>query len=164
MIIDIETLGLTPIEEKIICIGIKDIEEDRINVLYGDDERLILSLFWSNMIGVDKIVTYNGNNFDIPFIIMRSIINGVKITVDIKDKLLDLRNICNSFSISYEKYTKGKLSNWAKILNFTTKTENGEYMKDFYNSKEWNKIIEHCKEDISVTQLLYDRLVDVGLI
>jgi len=159
--LDIETIGLNPMEDRIICISISNIDSEAIKTIYGEDESVTLETFWNWIDNNEQVLTYNGDSFDIPFIITRSLINKVKIK---KLKNTDLRKVVTSFFTSYNKYAKGKLSDWATILNIEIKTEDGEKMKEFFENKEWSKIKEHCEEDIIITKALYKRCKECELI
>lgn len=161
-IIDIETMGLAPTEDRILSIGILNIEHEEPVIFYGEDESLVLKQFWNAVKNADELITFNGDVFDIPFLIKRSLIHNVKIS-QIK-KSIDLRKVCNSFFYSYDKYTKGSLRFWGEVLGFEIKTEDGSNMKDFYEKKDWTKIKEHNIEDLKMTKALYERCKNCGVI
>lgn len=72
IVVDIETSGLNPIIDRIFAIGNRN-ESSDVNVFMHQDERKILKEF-VNLVGDTKpeaLFTYNGMNFDLPFIIKR---------------------------------------------------------------------------------------------
>ena len=92
----IRYLSLYPFTSKIITLGLLNIESGKSNILYLDNqsdeyenedntvkyksfsEEEILQVFWNYIKKVDTIVTFNGKNFDLPFIMLRSAILKVK--------------------------------------------------------------------------------------
>lgn len=102
--VDIETIvsefGLSAFTGSIVSLGVYDLERQQ-GVIYfvgvGEDEMLLestytckertekelLEEFWDGARSYDTFVTFNGRSFDIPFILHRSVVCGVKPTVDL---------------------------------------------------------------------------------
>lgn len=158
MLIDIETTGLNPLEDRILCISL--IKENIVISFIGEDEKKILTDFWETFDG--EFVGYNSDTFDIPFIIKRSLINNIKTKIIVES--IDIRKVVNCFKYSYNKYEKGKLSDWAKILEIEIKTDNGEKMAEFYRDKRWIDIKAHCEEDIYILKKLVERCEECGVL
>src|SRR3989344_5588029 len=77
-----EERSYNPLYSKIITIGMKTFNEST-EMLIGKEKEM-LEQFWGKLKGLNTIlVTYNGYKFDIPFIVLRSIINNVKIPFSI---------------------------------------------------------------------------------
>lgn len=71
-VVDIETSGLNPVVDRIFAIGSRD-ENASANIFMHQNERKLLKEFVS-LVGdtkPDVLFTYNGTNFDLPFIIKR---------------------------------------------------------------------------------------------
>ena len=77
IILDIETDGLHSITNRITCISFMNIDNLEIKSFCGKDEKEILINFWNMFNENDTLVTYNGDGFDIPFIIKRSLILNI---------------------------------------------------------------------------------------
>jgi uncharacterized protein YprB with RNaseH-like and TPR domain len=161
-IMDIETNGLNPIKNRIISISLLEISNSIPTTFYGEDEKRTLEQFWNCIRDCEGVITFNGDSFDLPFIIARSLIHQVKIRKDLKN--LDLRKIVNSFWYSYEKHSNGTLRDWASILGFIVETEDGEKMIELYNKKNWKEIVFHNSEDVKITKLLHQRCLECGAI
>lgn len=162
-IIDIETLGLQPWHGRIVCIVIKDIKTAESKIFAGKDEKVLLEGFW-NEIGDSGAIFYgyNSDEFDLPFILKRSLIQNVKMK-----KILgsgDLRKIVNGFWFSYRKDIKGTLRDWARVLHMPVKTESGGEVFKLYKAGDFESIINHCLEDVEVTYKLYLRCKDSNLL
>ncbi len=68
-----EARSLNPLYSKIITIGLKTLNEPT-QILFGK-EKDMLEQFWKNIMGLNTtLVTFNGYKFDIPFIILRSVL------------------------------------------------------------------------------------------
>jgi len=163
-IFDVETTGFYPLSDRIICISLMECDSDISISFYGENEFEILSQFINAIKSSDELIGFNNDNFDIPFIVKRCLINGVNIGKLLKMHLIDLRKIINCYQLNYNEYEKGKLSDWAPICNHIITTENGEKMKEFYLAKDWEKIKSHCEEDVIITTALYKRCKFCGLI
>lgn len=147
-----------PIKEKIMCISLLNVnyETDAI-VLCGDNEKLLLEQFWSSISSADELIGFNSNNFDLQYIIIRSLYHKLKIKKDVK--YVDVRDLI----YLNNKYMKGNLSDFAGLLGIAVSTENGSKMREFYISKNWDKIKAHCVEDVSITKELYLRCRECNL-
>jgi len=83
-VLDIETSGLSPTDSFISCIGLMNVESEDITQFTGEDEAAILNDFWEfsylhNESSRIHFYGYNILKFDIPFIELRSLANGIKI-------------------------------------------------------------------------------------
>jgi len=159
MILDIETTGLNPMKDRITCISVG--QDENIFSYAGIDERRILEDFWDGFDG-SELISFNGDGFDIPFIIKRSLINDVKIKKI--EKTIDLRKIVNGFFYSYNKYEKGTLDEWAQILLGKTKETNGLEVIEAFNNGDFDTIKRHCEEDVEITKALYERCKSCDLL
>jgi DNA polymerase elongation subunit (family B) len=94
--------SLYPYTSKCIVIGIYDVEKEKSFVYYENEtksewtsesttgggevqykglpEKEMLESFWRIAKQVDQFITFNGRNFDVPFLMMRSAMLGVKVT------------------------------------------------------------------------------------
>jgi len=164
LITDAETTSLDPSENgRITCISTFNLDNNQVKSFCGIDEKKILSEFWEYVTSLccPTLVTFNGSTFDIPYIVHRSIVRIEKIA---KYRLLDLRQVVNSFFHSYDKKTKGNLSYWAAVLGIDQKTPPGAYMITLFIEKRFDEIKEHCEEDCVITKALFERCKEVGLI
>jgi len=162
LVVDLETLGLNPATDRILCVSFWRIGFDNSPIcLIGASEERILKEFWNFVELADEIIGFNSKSFDWSFLLARSMIRGIKIPKNVLQiKHTDLREVV----YPYNSYMKGKLQEFAKALNMTVNTENGQMMPIFYEAKEWEKIKAHCNEDIFATLKLYTRCKEIGLI
>lgn len=93
-------LGFSPLTGSVVAIGVYDIERAQGAVYYtgeGDakdewegeyvlkqrTEKEMLEDFWEGARSYDTFVTFNGRAFDVPFLLHRSVVWGVKPTADL---------------------------------------------------------------------------------
>lgn len=94
-------LGFSPYTGQIVALGIYDVEREKGVVYYAApdqdyddvdeddvtlkhmDEAEMLSHFWEGARAYDTFVSFNGRGFDVPFMNVRSAINGLRPTVDL---------------------------------------------------------------------------------
>ena len=164
LIIDAETTSLEPSENgRVTCISTYNKDNGETKSFIDLDESKILRDFWDYVksLKTPTLVTFNGSYFDIPYVVHRSIVRNEKV---FSYKLIDLRLIANSFFTSYDKKAKGSLAYWAAVLGIEQKTPPGAEMINLFMEKKLDEIKCHCQEDVLITNALFDRLKEVGLI
>ncbi|MDD4937471.1 MAG: 3'-5' exonuclease [Candidatus Shapirobacteria bacterium] len=142
---------------KVLIISDKDLvpEKDSYEYFIFKDEKELLKGFWKLTTSFEKFVTYNGDNFDLPYLMIRSGINRIKMPFEIKkwgsDKFIDLANkIRQSHSFKLEMLCKA-----FGIENPKEKgVEGSEVTKLFYNG-EYQKIADYVARDAYSTNELY---------
>ena len=97
-----EGLGFSPLTGHIVAIGLYDLERERGVVYYEDEistpdiehgeytlkartEKEMLKDFWDGAKEYDTFVTFNGRGFDVPFLNLRSAIQGIRPTHNLMD-------------------------------------------------------------------------------
>lgn len=183
IIIDIETSGIETIEKVLIpspedstklidsgerklnvitCISCLDLNSEKIISFYGENEKEIIEKFLNYVKDEQSLVGFN-IDFDLNFIRVKALLNNIKLTNMFKGakflKIYDLRFIINS-----NKYAHGRLQDYCRFLGIEVKTHNGEKMVEYYKNKEFDKIKEHCEEDVLNTKKLYIILKDLNFI
>jgi len=166
IIFDSETTGLEPFTDRILCITIMDIQTLKLKSFCQDDEQQLLKDFFQEVKDVSKFIGYNNQSFDGPFILQRCLFYGIKLTKDFLNIncQIDLRKHSLGFFMSYNKFQKGKLLDWAEKFGTPMETNHGSQMGKLYLEKKWKEIEEHCVEDIIITKRLWDRLKICGVL
>lgn len=162
-IVDIETFGLENQFDRILSVGVMNIDTEEIKVFIDIEESVILQQFWEYVIDATEFCTFNGDSFDIPFLIKRSLINNVRIS-NLPTNHPDLRKIVNGFWISYERFGKGTLRDWATALGITCETCAGNEMPALFVKGDFDAIVKHNTEDLVLTHKLYKRAEYCNLI
>ena len=152
----------------IICIGVGI--DGKIGTLIGD-EKDVLDAFWV-LVGrktddfspaETRYVTFNGKDFDIPFIINRSAINGIVPTVRIptrryyNDRHFDvLEELSNHFTSN-----ELKLKEYCKIFGIENADEtDGSEVHALWLKGDKAAIEKHCASDVRATFALYEKIKD----
>ena len=172
-VFDIETLGVFPLEKeknteerviksnKIIAISLLDIDSDIPISFYGEDEKEILEQFWNAIKNEKTLVGFNCISFDISFILVRSLLNGVKISENFKNlKIVDLRKII----YPYNDFGVGGLRDFCDYLSIPYTSKNGSEMLELYKNKDWEEIKKHSEEDVKITKALYQKCIECNMI
>ncbi len=135
-------------------------EEKKISY-HGMSEKAMLVQFWNFALKTKKIITFNGRQFDIPFLMIRSAINKVipsrnfiksrydtSTHIDLLDQFtfygairkFNLDFYCHSFGIKSPK----------------SDGVNGMEVKSLYDAGKIDEIAIYCGEDILATAKLYE--------
>ena len=171
-------LSLYPFTARIVAIGLLNTKTECMQVLFNSDieeqwevgdkkikylgksETEILKLFWSYVLKTDKIITFNGRIFDIPFIMLRSAILGIEPTINLMHsrynltKHIDLRDqftfygILRRFNLDFYCYGFGIKSPKSKGIT-------GMEIKQLYKAGKIKDIAVYCGEDVKATFELY---------
>jgi hypothetical protein len=178
-----EKLGLSPFTGEVISLAMYDLERQQGAVYFvADDsvrdygvgdwkykvrtEQQLLEDFWETARSYDVFVTFNGRSFDIPFLLHRSLIQGVRPTkeltgqrylnrqsppynIDLLDELSfygamqrrpSLQLLCDAYNIPYEKAGMG-----------------GEDITEYYINKKYRDIAEKNAADVVATTALFQK-------
>lgn len=150
-IYDIETTGLNPLSDRVLCISLRNVEHDLAVSFYGENEKRVLEQFANAIRSSEELIGFCNKQFDWLFVLQRCIVNNVKIK---NIKQFDIRE----FVTQGNKFVKGTLRNWARELAFDINTLDGKNMKSMYEKKDWKAIKAHCEEDVNITHLLYTKV------
>ena len=153
---------LNPIDSRIVALGLRFEGKDQ--VFLGDDEKDILEKFWNAWRFIKagrRPVGFSILNFDIPFIISRSLINDVKIAPFMLKEIIDLRDKINAYK--YGK-SRGKLKEYAKLLGIETAGMDGSEVAGLWKSGQKEKIEEYLKSDLFVTDELYKKCKELRIL
>ncbi len=155
--------SLNPNYSKIImiCIKINDIIKT-----FSGEEKKLLEEFW-NFLDEHKdciFVTYNGYKFDIPFLVIRSCINNIKIPININRNRWNMEK-SNHFDVMLffsqnETFINPNLTVLANMHNIEIKGErfDGRDIERLYKNNELEKIEEHCKQDVEILEGVFKKI------
>lgn len=160
-------MGTSPYFGQIICIGMgwySDADRQYKSKGIIGDEPEILRTFWTSIAKFNGIfVSFNGLEFDVPFIIARSMKHRIKIT---NNNFLDTRR----FQRFPHFDVKQVMSDWDRYRSCTLNLacdhlgipspKDGEIkakdVADAYSRGEINKIEEYCLRDVKATLDIYE--------
>jgi DNA polymerase III epsilon subunit-like protein len=195
LVIDIETRragGLSPFRGKIVTIGVINTEDGRSCAMYevpgqkeliiekdgartymSGSEKQILEKFWTFFDSDARFISFNGRQFDGPFLLLRSAINGVVPKRDLVGYRYgfhpncDLREVLNFFGTTSSKQFKFNLDLACKVFGVpTSKSEgvDGRSVETWYRAGRHRDIADYCLEDVRATAELYEKLAPTLLI
>lgn len=184
--------GLSPFRGKIVAIGVINIEDGRSCALYevpgqteiliekagartyiSGTEKQILEKFWTFFDANSRFISFNGRQFDGPFLMIRSAIHGVVPKRDLVGYRYgfhpncDLREALNFFGTTNSKQFKFNLDLACKTFGVaTSKSEgiDGRSVETWYRAGRHRDIATYCLEDVRATAELYQKIADTLLI
>jgi len=150
-------------ERQIICISYKWWGEEKVHNIYWKDrsDRNVIEEFLEVAQKADEVVTFNGDKFDIPFLLGRAAYWNLKapskyrsfdlykkVKAQFKMNSYSLNYCCNFFGVA-GKIETGGFDLWKDILQ----------THDKKISKEAGlKMVAYCNQDIVATEDLYNRI------
>lgn len=171
--------SLYPFTAKVIAIGIYDVEKEKSYVYYesteieewkndekniqykGVSEVEMISSFWRIVESIDRVVTFNGRGFDVPFLNLRSAVLKIKpsknlmtnrfdkkLHIDLLDQLTYF-GIIRKFNLDFYCHSFG--INSPKSHGVT-----GMDVKNLYEAGRIKDVAIYCGEDILATANLYN--------
>lgn len=171
-------LSLYPYTAKIIAIGLFNTEKERAIVLYENsendewiaeekitkykpaDETQMLKYFWKYAAQAEKVISFNGRNFDLPFIMIRSAINGIKPTKNfLKNRFdashhIDLLEQLTFYGLT-KKFNLDFYCHAFGIESPKSKGITGMEVKELYRAGRMKDIAIYCHADVKATFELY---------
>jgi DNA polymerase elongation subunit (family B) len=142
----------------VLSLSSKEIVPEKENFTYKifATEKELLEEFWKITPNYEDFVTYNGDGFDFPYLMIRSGVNRVKMPFEIKkwgsDKSIDLANKIRQNGRSF------KLEMLCKAFNIENPKAQGVHGGDvsaLYEAQEFNKIADYVARDATATSELY---------
>ncbi len=170
--------SLYPLTAKCVAIGIYDIDKNKSFVYYeseeaeewfSEDEKVhykglteteILKSFWKIIEVTDQVVTFNGRNFDIPFLMIRSAMLKIKPSKNLVGKRYDNKShidLLEQFTF-YGLTRKFNLDFYCQAFGIEspkTKEISGMEVKNLYEAGRLRDIAIYCSRDIYATYQLY---------
>jgi 3'-5' exonuclease len=178
--------GLSPFRGKIVAIGVINIEDGRSCALYevpgqndlrtekvgartyiSGSEKQILEKFWTFFDNDARFISFNGRQFDGPFLMIRSAIHGVTPKRDLVGYRYgfhpncDLREALNFFGTTSSRQFKFNLDLACKVFGVeTSKSEgvDGRSVETWYRAGRHREIADYCLEDVRATAQLYEKI------
>lgn len=165
MVIDIETIPLpdkewdfTPATGRIVCIGLvikgDDLVEQHFTITRQDEgELLSIFLEYLNTVGPDRVITYNGTRFDLPFIEGRCEASGLEVPTwkDHVDLYTVLRKRHAGLQIG------GSLAKMLEHYGIESKGDSWTCVQPAFESGDWDRLQRYCIIDCIRTQELYEK-------
>lgn len=141
--------------------------KDGNRTLISGSERQILETFWEYLGKNDRFISFNGRQFDGPFLMIRSAINGIIPKRDLVGyrydfKLnCDLREVLNFTGSINSRQMRFNLDLACRAFGIqSSKSEgmDGRAVEAMYRAGRYEEIAVYCLEDVRATCELYERL------
>lgn len=180
-----EELGFSPLTGQIVAIGVLDAEKDKGAVYFqapngGEEveedsvkflplgEKEMLEKFWAGAAQYDRFVTFAGRMFDIPFLMIRSAIHGIRPTKNLmsnryrSSQLRGAEHIDLQDELSFYGAVrrKGSLHMWTRAFGITSpKAEGvgGDDVARLFKDEKYSAIARYNLRDVRATKELYQR-------
>ena len=160
--LDIETTSLKASDGMVVAIGLLKGEKPEVRFAGNlQEERVALEWFRRELEGCTTLVTWNGAEFDVPFLFTRAVFHKIDLGKLLEVSMLDLYGWCRGHMIlsSYKLESVGRFLNINKsqmfhggdVLTLFKLVEQGDF-------EARKLIVEHCKEDIVLLKLVHERL------
>jgi predicted PolB exonuclease-like 3'-5' exonuclease len=184
--------GLSPFRGKIVAIGVINIDDRRSCALYevpgqtdlriekagmrtyiSGTEKQILEKFWEFFVSDSRFISFNGRQFDGPFLMIRSAVNGIVPKRDLVGYRYgfhpncDLREALNFFGTTNSRQFKFNLDLACKTFGVeTSKSEgvDGRSVETWYRAGRHRELADYCLEDVRATAELYEKLAPTLLV
>lgn len=178
--------GLSPFRGKIVAIGVIRTDDGRSCALYevpgqtdlrvekagartyiSGTEKQILEKFWEWFDNDSRFISFNGRQFDGPFLMIRSAVNGVQPRRDLvgyryqMHPNCDLREALNFYGTTNNRQFKFNLDLACKTFGIpTSKGEgvDGRSVESWYRAGRHREIADYCLEDVRATWELYEKI------
>ena len=126
------------------------------------NEKDLLERFWQAVANFDQVITFNGRGFDVPFLMIRSAINQVKITADLMGYRYDKaksRHVDLADQLSFYGVTKKvSLDMFCKAFGIKSPKSGGVtglQVPALFYKKKYVEIAKYCYGDVVATHELY---------
>jgi DNA polymerase elongation subunit (family B) len=170
--------SLYPFTATVVAIGIFDVEKEKSFVYFNDNsgeewvleekkihykgvpEEEMITSFWRIAEVTDQVITFNGRNFDVPFLMMRSALLRIKPSKNLIGKRydnsshIDLLDQFTFFGLT-RKFNLDFYCNAFGIESPKSKGISGMDVKNLYEAGRVKEIAVYCGEDILATYQLY---------
>ena len=143
------------------------VRKDGNRTLISGTERQILEKFWDFLDIGDRFISFNGRQFDGPFLMIRSAIHGVKPKRDLVGNRYrfhpncDLREVLNFNGTVNRRQMRFNLDLACKsfgIVSSKTDGMDGRAVEALYRAGRHEDIALYCLEDVRATSELYLKL------
>ncbi|MDP2838052.1 MAG: ribonuclease H-like domain-containing protein [Candidatus Moranbacteria bacterium] len=182
-------MGFSPLTGQIVAIGIRDVEREKSAVYFqaskdgqeksfeeGDckfevmTEQDTLQKFWDVVEKYDTFVTFNGRAFDVPFLMVRSAVHGIRPSKNLLgNRYLNYHpsnarhvDLLDQLTFYGAMRKKGSLHLWCRLFGIESPKAqgvDGDDVKALYESGKSDDIARYNARDLRATAELYQRYV-----
>lgn len=156
--------GTDPYLSRIVCIGIYYPLTGQSIALTNDSEKVILESFWEQIKGYNGIyITFNGVQFDVPFIIKRSIVYGLKPSNLSFIQHTKFNAYPPHFDVMlqngrYNGYSLKETCDFFGVPSPKEGSVSSSSVAQAYREGRIQEIADYCLRDLDSTYLLYQKI------
>ena len=179
-------LGFSPLTGEIVAIGVLDCDKNE-GVVYFQaprekiadakegnttfkqcSEKEMLEKFWEGAKSYNYFITFNGRGFDMPFLMVRSAVHGIRPTKDLmrgryfSQQSFDAVHVdlLDQLSFYGAVRKKGNLHLWTRAFGITSPKANGVTGDDvgkLFKEKKYAEIARYNAGDLKATKELHEK-------
>lgn len=127
-------------------------------------EQELLKAFWALAGHASVVVTYNGRNFDVPFLMGRSLIHDIPVRVDLQSNRYSLRPHLDLYMAMGGRNGRGPASLdvvcWALGMPSPKEVMDGSMVATAFAKGDVKTIAEYNAGDVRATSAVYQRVRD----
>ncbi|MFM2381294.1 MAG: hypothetical protein RLZZ76_61 [Candidatus Parcubacteria bacterium] len=179
-----QNLGFSPLTGKVVAIGLYDLERKQGAVYYTGagkerdesdgnfvlkqrSEKEMLEDFWEGAKSYDTFVTYNGRGFDVPFLLHRSVAQGVIPTCDLMEgrylyqqkgvRHVDLQDQLTFYGAMFRKPSLHLFCRAYGIESPKSEGVSGDDVAELFLQRQFRDIARYNARDVIATTTLYEK-------
>ena len=143
------------------------VERAGLRTYISGTEKQILEKFWEWFDTDSRFISFNGRQFDGPFLMIRSAINGVTPKRDLlgyryqMHPNCDVREALNFFGTTNSRQFKFNLDLACKAFGVATSKHegvDGRSVESWYRAGRHREIADYCLDDVRATLELYEKI------
>ena len=150
---------------RVIVVGMHNPDTGKSRVLAGDDEQELMAEFWALVKPYRLHITFNGKQFDFPYLQMRSAVLGLKPTVHLETRRFTRQPHFDVREVLSHNYLQrhGSLDFFCELFGIPTPKGAlaGDQVAAAYHDGRLDEIAAYCERDVVATAELYNRIKDV---
>jgi 3'-5' exonuclease len=179
-------LGFSPLTGEIVAVGVLDVHAGKGGVYYQAPgakinrseehgitfevmtEEGIVRKFWEVASQYNVFITFNGRSFDVPYLMVRSAVHGVRPTKDLMRGRYLYQQHADAIHIDLQDQLsfygalrrKGGLHLWARVFGIKSpKSEGvtGDDVSNLFKTKKYLEIAKYNVLDLVATKELYEK-------
>ena len=150
---------------KIACIAVYNGSKGKALGLqdFDNDESALLETFWNGALKFQKIITFNGLGFDIPFIYKRSLLNRVKPTIWISQVRYYVKNHLDIYAVMNNWNTwgaRGGLDLYSNLLLNKPGKDGicGADVQKYWDEGKYEEVCDYCIRDCRILWEIYEQM------
>jgi len=184
-----EELGFSPLTAEIVVIGTLDYEKNQGGIYFqapgeniGDfteegikfkqmTEKEMLEHFWKEIAPkYQEFVSFNGRQFDGPFLMIRSAYHGIRPTKNLSESRYFYQqrtcvhiDLADQLSFQGNLRKRGSLHMWSRLFGIKSPKEDGmsgDEVAGFFKNKKYLEIAKYNAGDLRATKELYEKWIN----